>query len=517
MAQSTFRFTLIFILIAALLSGCAVNPVTGRKELSLVSESYEISVGQEQYVPSRQMSGGDYTADSSITRYVRSVGERLAAVSDRQLPYEFVVVNDSTPNAWALPGGKIAVHRGLLTELNNEAELAAVLGHEIVHAAARHGAKSMERGLLIQGAVLAVGLAAQGSDYAGQVVGGAQLAAGLITQKYGRDAEREADYYGMQYMSRAGYNPQAAVGLQETFVRLSENRRQDWLSGLFASHPPSMERVNANRQTARSLPAGGEWGAERYRQQIDHLLKTREAYADYDRARTLLREGKIAEAQSLLTKAMAAEPNEALFYALAGDIRFRQKQYRAALTEYDRAIQRDSGFFHFYVQRGLTRAALDNPAGAGQDLERSIKLLPTAMAYKGLGDLAMARGNRQQAIQHYRAASGSDSQTGREAARQLARLEIPEKPNQYLNVSAALNGRERLVAVVENPTSVPVRSVRLRFLYRDATGKNRSLDRTLKGWIQPGKRARIGIGLKLFKGLAAPENIQVTIVSARVK
>ena len=85
--------------------------------------------------------------DPELTKYVNEVGQRLAAVSDRKLPYEFVVINNSVPNAWALPGGKIAVHRGLLIELNSEAELAAVLGHEIVHAAARHGAKGMERGI----------------------------------------------------------------------------------------------------------------------------------------------------------------------------------------------------------------------------------------------------------------------------------------------------------------------------------------------------------------------------------
>ena len=86
------------------------------------------------------MQGGAYVVDPELNRYVREVGARLARASDRALPYEFVVLNNSTPNAWALPGGKIAVNRGLLVELDNEAELAAVLGHEIVHAAARHGA-----------------------------------------------------------------------------------------------------------------------------------------------------------------------------------------------------------------------------------------------------------------------------------------------------------------------------------------------------------------------------------------
>ena len=146
-------FTLL--VFAALIGGCGTNPVTGQKELQLVSEAQEIDIGAENYGPSRQMQGGDYVVDPAVATYVREVGERLAQASDRRLPYEFAVVNDSVPNAWALPGGKIAVNRGLLTELHSEAELAAVLGHEITHAAARHGARSMERGLLLQGALVA--------------------------------------------------------------------------------------------------------------------------------------------------------------------------------------------------------------------------------------------------------------------------------------------------------------------------------------------------------------------------
>ena len=123
------------------LAGCAVNPVTGKNELMLLDETQEITMGATQYEPSQQSQGGRYLSDPDLTRYVSEIGQRLARVADRSLPYEFVIIDDSTPNAWALPGGKIAVNRGLLTKLNSEAELAAVLSHEIVHAAARHSAK----------------------------------------------------------------------------------------------------------------------------------------------------------------------------------------------------------------------------------------------------------------------------------------------------------------------------------------------------------------------------------------
>ena len=128
------------LLIVSVLAGCGVNPVTHEREIQFVSEAQEIQLGEQNYSPTRQTEGGDLEVMPEITAYINEVGQKLAAVSDRKLPYEFTVLNNSVPNAWALPGGKIAVNRGLLTALNNESELAAVLGHEIVHAAARHGA-----------------------------------------------------------------------------------------------------------------------------------------------------------------------------------------------------------------------------------------------------------------------------------------------------------------------------------------------------------------------------------------
>lgn len=227
------RRCLVLLLAVSLLAGCAVNPVTGEKEFNLVSEAQELSIGEQQYAPMRQAQGGDYVVDPQLTAYVNDIGQRLAAVSDRKLPYEFHVLNNSTPNAWALPGGKIVLNRGLLTELESESELAAVLGHEITHAAARHSAQNISRSMLLQGAVMATVLATQDKDYAQLAQIGAGIGAQLVTQKYGRDAEREADYYGMKYMSRAGYDTRGAVDLQKTFVKLSEGQQQNWLSGLF--------------------------------------------------------------------------------------------------------------------------------------------------------------------------------------------------------------------------------------------------------------------------------------------
>lgn len=287
------RKTIIFLAIAtAMLAGCAVNPVTGKRDLMIVSSAAEIQMGQQNYAPMQQSQGGAHDVDPALTQYVQGIGSRLAAQSNVSLPYEFVVLNNSVPNAWALPGGKIAINRGLLTELESEAELAAVLGHEVVHSAARHTAQQMSRGMVLQGLVLATAVASSDSDYGNLAVGGAGVAAQLVSMKYGRDAELESDFYGMQYMSKAGYDPQGAVSLQETFVRLSEGRRSDWLSGLFASHPPSQARVEANITTAATLPAGGMTGEAEFQQAMQKTRAAKPAYDAYDEGRKALSEKK---------------------------------------------------------------------------------------------------------------------------------------------------------------------------------------------------------------------------------
>ena len=428
-------FTVLFCL-----SGCTVNPVTGKNELALVSESSEISIGTKQYLPTRQIQGGDYNAAPEVVAYVKGIGQKLAAVSDRKLPYEFNVINDSTPNAWALPGGKIVINRGLLVELESEAELAAVLGHEIVHAAARHGAKGMERGMMLQGAILAAGIASRNSDYSALAVGAAGVGAQLITQKYSRNAEREADLYGMTYMSRAGYDPHAAIKLQQTFVRLSAGGDPNWLNGLFASHPPSQERVDANRVTAANLPAGGEIGRERYQKTIAPLLRDLDAYKAFDAGRTALHDGDVERALRFANKALKMQPREALFHSLRGDVRLKQQRYHDAVTNYDRAVQHNNEYFHYYLQRGLARLKLKETAQGEADLKKSIDLLPTAPAMNALGNLSLSGGDIVAAKQYFSTAAGSKSEAGKAANRSLIRLDLPDNPHKYLQVRL---GRER--------------------------------------------------------------------------
>lgn len=494
------KLTKLTLLVLALsLSTCGVNPVTKKRELQFVSEEKEIAIGTQNYSPTRQSQGGDYVLDPELTAYVQSVGDKLAAVSDRKLPYEYAVINDSVPNAWAMPGGKIAFNRGLLYELNSEAELAAVMGHEMVHAAARHGAQGMERGMLLQGAMVAVGIGAQNTDYANLIVGGAQVGAQLVNSKYGRDAESESDLYGMQYMKKAGYDPTAAVTLQETFVRLSAGRKSNFIEGLFASHPPSPERVAENKATLAKLGAGGEWGKEIYAKKTAKLRATQGAYKAYDEAVKALNDKNVDKAKTLVSQAIAIEPKEARFQELLGDIALTQKKPQEALAFYDKAIKMQPDYFKPHIQSGIALFNMGKKTEAEPFLKRANQLLPTAPGHALLGQLAEGRGDINGALQHYQVAASSNSDIGKDAIARAVKIDLPRNPAKYIQSAAQADNAGNLYAVVQNGTPVTINRVVVRVVKYDA-GTGRAVGQsgllTING-VAPGKRNQVAVGTRV--------------------
>jgi len=497
------------VIIALGLTACGTNPVTGKSELQFVSEAQELQIGEQQYAPTRQSEGGDFDVLPELTAYISEVGQKLAGVADRKLPYEFTVLNSSVPNAWALPGGKIAVNRGLLTELTSEAELAAVLSHEIVHAAARHGAKAQERATVMQAGLAAaqIGAAVGGVDtnLAGLVLQGAGLGAQLVQVKYGRDQELEADKYGMKYMKGAGYDPWGAVTLQETFVRLSKqgDKQQDWLSGLFASHPPSVERVEANKVTATELGRGGEIGAEQYVARVKPLLDLKPAYDKYDAAMAAAQKKDYAQARSLANEAIKLVPQEGRFHQLLGQIALTEKKPQEAVGHYQKAIQLDPNFFGSYLGGGVAQYRVGDKAKAEQWLTQSMKLLPTAPAVYFLGNLARDKGDTQSAIKYYQAAATSNSNIGQQAAAELVRLDLPQNPGNYLATGSQVGANGRLILMLENRAPLPLRDIQVTPVLIDASGNivRQGSPVTIAQTVKPGERVGVDAGV----GALTPE------------
>jgi len=229
------------IAIAACLAAaaCAINPATGKRELALVSQAQEIAIGRD--ADKDVVASLGLYPDEALQRYVQELGSRLAAVSERRdLEWTFRVVDDPTVNAFALPGGFLYVTRGILAHLTSEAELAAVLGHEIGHVTARHSVTQMSQAQLAQ---LGLGLGvALGGDAGRQLGGLASQGLGLMFLKFSRDDERQADDLGLRYLVAAGYDPRPMPGVYEMLRRVGESSGSERIPSWLSTHPAPENR-----------------------------------------------------------------------------------------------------------------------------------------------------------------------------------------------------------------------------------------------------------------------------------
>lgn len=263
------------------LMSCAQNPVTGQQDFVMFSEDKELALGRE-YHPQIIKEYGRYE-DEALQAYVQSVGERVASVSHRKdLVYRFTVLDSPVINAFALPGGYLYITRGLMAYLNSEAELAAVLGHEVGHVTARHGVRQQSASQAANigytvGSIFLPGLRTAGAQNVFNVLGGALLSG------YGREHELESDRLGAEYLAKSGYDPQAMIKVigvlkdQSTFAEAEakkQGRDYQGYHGLFASHPDNDTRLQEVVRSADQYLAtsGGEVGEEAYLSRIDGMV-----------------------------------------------------------------------------------------------------------------------------------------------------------------------------------------------------------------------------------------------------
>jgi len=222
--------------------GCSTNPATGKKQLNLLSRSEEIRLGDQSEPKFLKEYGGEIP-NPRIVNYVRNLGRRLAAVSERpKLPWRFHAVDSDVINAFSLPGGKIFITRGLMARLNNEAQLAGVLGHEIGHVTAQHIGQQMTRAMGINLGVQLLGMAVQTSDKDWiRILGvGAQVGSGLYLLSFSRSQEQQADELGVRYMTRIGFNPVAQVQVMKILKKAGDAGGIEMLQ----THPLPQTRIN---------------------------------------------------------------------------------------------------------------------------------------------------------------------------------------------------------------------------------------------------------------------------------
>ena len=230
------------------LASCATNPETGRSQFIVLREDREISLG-EQAAPKFLEDYGGPINSQSIRDYVRIIGLRLARLSSRPLlPWQIEAVDSATINAFALPGGKVFVTRGLLAKLRNEAQLAGVLGHEIAHVTARHVNDHMAQKMGLQIVLAGINLASRQSNeqWLGVLGTGTEVGGSLFILKFSREDELEADDLGLRYMTKLGYNPMAQIQVMQI---LNEQRASTAQTMAFLStHPLPKQRVDNLKQ-----------------------------------------------------------------------------------------------------------------------------------------------------------------------------------------------------------------------------------------------------------------------------
>lgn len=255
--------------LVAVVAACTVNPATGERELTLISEAQEIQMGRDAD-PQVTASIG-LVEDPELQAYVSSLGQRLAAASERpDLPWSFKVVDDPAVNAFAIPGGFIYLTRGILAHFDSEAELASVLGHEIGHVTARHTVTQMSRQQLQQlGLGLGMIFSETVRDYGGLAVAGLQV----LNLSYSRGDESESDMLGLRYITRLDYDPDAMIGVFEMLADVGGGgggRVPEWQ--LTHPYPENREADIRERIASEQLPTDGTVGRDVYLDQIDGLV-----------------------------------------------------------------------------------------------------------------------------------------------------------------------------------------------------------------------------------------------------
>ena len=392
---------------AGLLCGCASNPVTGESQLMLVSEKEEIQIDR---IYSPQQISADYgvTQDARLAAYIQAVGAKMASLTHRpKMPYRFFLVNATYVNAYAFPGGTIACTRGILLKLENEGELAALIGHELGHVNARHTAEIMSKNKLTSAIVGGIGAAVGAYDagYGNVAAQLGMLGSGALLASYSRDNERQADDLGLKYMVEAGYNPDGMVGLMDMLQNMSRHKAGA-AELLFATHPMSDERYKTAVKNVRKKyqdAAKKPLFRERYMDSIAALRKIEKGIDLMQQGDALMAAKKYAEAESRFTQALKIATDDYTGLIKLSESQLMQEKF----AEADRSSQQAKKAYpreaQAYFISGFVRLNRKAYAPAYDDFDHYDKQLPgnpSILFYKGLS--LEYQGQKKRAADHYK-------------------------------------------------------------------------------------------------------------------
>jgi predicted Zn-dependent protease len=397
---------LALIIVLNLLAACAVNPVTGQQELVLMSEQQELAMGAHYYPETTQMNNGLVPHDQGLQEYVSQVGHKLARVSHRPgIPWEFNVVNSDQVNAFALPGGKISLTRGLIAKMDSEDEMASVLAHEIGHVTARHSVAQYTRGAFISMAVAGAGLALSNSDYQEAGAMAAGVAGGLLMLSYSRDQERQADELGYDYMVRAGYNPVGQIKTFEMFQELNKSE-PGFIAAMLSSHPLTTERVEAARQRVAAAPSSARnrpLQTASFSKAVARQKKREPAYAAEAKGDALMKKKHYAAAANNYRQAAKLYAGDGVFLAKLAIAEYKQKNMQQAKSHAARGAQISPGVYFPNFVAGAIHYQMKDYGQARKYLSQADRLLPSQPRNKLMLAASYERvGQRRAAARAYR-------------------------------------------------------------------------------------------------------------------
>ncbi len=390
---------------AGSLAGCATSPVTGERILVGMSEEEERQVDRE-VAPHQFSQDMGAIQDDGVNRYVAGLGNRMDDLTQRpSMPYSYRVLNANYINAYTFPGGSMGVTRGIVTELDSEAELAALLGHEMGHVNARHAAQRQGQAMLSQAAVVGLAVAASvvDSSWGGLAAIGGQVGASALLASYSRDNEREADALGQDYMVRAGYPAGGMTQLHGLLVREAKET-PSLLETMFSTHPMSSERLaNAQRlaetKHAASLKANPQ--RERFMDSTASLRKLKPAIDACKSGEVAMARKQLPQAQGEFAKALAVAPRDYPSNLLMARCLAAQGRQKDALRYADTARTIYPQEAQAHKLSGVLQLAEKNPGAAAQSFEQFDRLLPgdpgiaflKGVSYEGAGNQRAAADN----------------------------------------------------------------------------------------------------------------------------
>jgi predicted Zn-dependent protease len=410
---------------AVALQGCAVSPVTGERILVGMSREQEIAIDRAQ-APHQFSQDMGAVQDAGLNAYVSEVGQGLqAAVQRPDMPYSYRVLNANYVNAYTFPGGAMGVTRGIMTELKDEAELAALLGHELGHVNARHSAQRQGQTLLAQVAVVGLAVAAGDSQWAPLAGIGGQIGASALLAGYSRSHEREADALGQAYLVQSGYPASGMTGLHELLVNGHE-KQPSLLETMFSSHPMSVERRDTARQAAETTYAASlkaPTQRERFMDRSAALRRLKPTITACQNGETALSQKKLPEAQTQFTRALRLTPQDY-------PANLRMAQTLQALGKPQDARRYVDAARQIYPQEAQAlklgaslKLGLRDAGGALADLQAYDRLLPGDPGVLFLKGVSLeGLGQQQAAAQHY-AAFLQQSRQGGAAQYSASRLQ----------------------------------------------------------------------------------------------